>query len=57
MDFRHFRCKHSSGFFKIRIIAGVSFHSEQPVLGCLVHIEIFNKFTRLQSQIVVFIHF
>ena len=57
VDFIHFGGEDFSGFFKVRVVPRVSPHSEQPVSRRLVHVQVFNEFTRLKTQIVVFIHF
>lgn len=48
VDFRHLGGKHSPGLLEVGIIPSIPLHSEQPVSGRLVHVQILDEFTRFQ---------
>lgn len=56
VDFGHLGGKHSACFLKLRIVAGTLVHSEESILGGLIHVQVLNEFTGLQAQVVVLIH-
>ncbi|GCC29569.1 hypothetical protein chiPu_0008011 [Chiloscyllium punctatum] len=55
MDLVHLEGKHTPGLLKLGF-ASFPVHSEQPVLGSFIHVQIFDEFTGLQPQILIFIH-
>ena len=57
VDLCHFRGKHFPGFFEVGIVPRVPPRPEQAVPRRFVHVQILYELTRLQTQILVFIHF
>ena len=56
VDFGHLGGKHPACFLKLRVVACTLVHSEESILGGLIHVQVLNEFTGLQAQVVILIH-